>query len=111
MKIAKILDKYTYVIDGGTYDKVKKGQKCYIYIKGESIDDPDTGDSLGNLEIPKLYCTVTHVQDNISVIQSDNAPTKMFNYTIKLNYDYFDNILTDEMREIKIGDYVKVIND
>jgi hypothetical protein len=112
MKIIKILDKYTYIIDGGMFDGIKKGQKCYIYLIGEEISDPSTGKILGSLEVPKTYCSVTHVQDNISIIQSDDAPSPMLGFSsfaIKLNYDYFDQMLTTDMKKIKIGDNVKMV--
>ncbi|GBU28910.1 hypothetical protein R84B8_02472 [Treponema sp. R8-4-B8] len=111
MQIVKILDNYTYVINEGTMGRVKKGQKCYIYLLGEEIFDPSSGTVLGNLEIPKAYCTVTHAQDNLSIIQSDDAPSPFYGFKLKLQYDYFENKLTDEMKEIKIGDYVKIVND
>jgi len=111
MKIAKILDNYTYIINEGALGGIKKGQKCYIYIIGEEIIDPSTGAKLGNLEIPKAYCTVTHVQDNLSVIQSDDAPSAIYGFTLKLNYDYFERSLKDEIKKIKIGDNVKIVKD
>ena len=114
MKIAKILDNFTYVINKGALEGVKKGQKCYIYIIGEEIVDPNTGKNLGNLEIPKAYCTVTHVQDNMSVIQSDDAPSPFYGILglrINLKYDYFEKSMAEEMKIIKIGDFVNFVKD
>ena len=112
MKIVKILDKYTYVINDGTMGGIQKGQRCYIYIMGEEVIDPSTGESLGILEIPKVYCTVIHAQDKISTIQSDDAPTSYSNIpglTIKFKQDYFEKNITETMKEIKLGDFVKVV--
>jgi hypothetical protein len=112
MKIVKILDDYTYVINEGTFGGVKKGQKCYIYRTGEEIIDPSTKETLGYLEIPKAYCTVIHAQDHMSTIQSDDAPTPfngIMGLKIKLNYDYFEKSMSEEMKEIKIGDDVNIV--
>jgi transcription antitermination factor NusG len=113
MRIVKILDDYTYIINKGTFEGVIKGQKCYIYIIGEEIIDPNSGMNLGSLEIPKAYCTVTHVQDNMSIIQSDDAPSpySLSAFNIKLKYDYFERNLETEEKKIKIGDNVKIVKD
>ena len=115
MRVVKILDDYTYVIDAGadTDEKLKKGQTCYIYNIGEEIINPFTKESLGHLEIPKAYCTVIHVQENMSTIQSVDAPTPLsvlIGIRSKLtNYDYFEKSMSEEMKEIKIGDDVNIV--
>jgi hypothetical protein len=115
MKVVKILDQYTYVIDSGTSNGVKKGQKCYIFVYGENITDPKTNVILGRLEIPKTYCTVIHAQKSISTIQSDEASSSYSRFvgafTLKLNYNYFENSLTEETKKVKIGDEVNLVKE
>lgn len=114
MKIAKILDRYTYIINKGSIEGIKKGQKCYVFLIGDEISDPNSGKKLGYLEIPKAYCTVIHVQENMSVIQSDDAPSPIsgiMGFNLKLNYNYFDRNMTEDIRKIKIGDDVKLVID
>lgn len=114
MQIVEILDNFTYVINKGLLAGVRKGQKCYIYIIGKEIIDPNSGEKLGYLEIPKAYCTVTHAQDNMSVIQSDDAPSPLksiWGLNIKLGYDYFERNMTEDIKKIMIGDYVKIVYD
>lgn len=69
--VAKVLDEYTLVINRGSNDGVKKGQRFLIYdVSDEEIKDPATGESLGHLEIVKGIGKVTHVQDRLSTLVS-----------------------------------------
>ena len=53
-KVAKIIDEYKVVINAGSRQDVCEGQKYLIYaIDNNEIFDPDTGRSLGYLEIVK----------------------------------------------------------
>ena len=70
-KIAKVVDEYTLVINAGKNQGIKSGFKFLIYSIGEDIKDPDTEESLGNLEVIKGIGKVSHVQDNISTVKSD----------------------------------------
>ena len=70
-KVAKVIDEYTLVINAGKNQGIKSGFKFLIYSIGEDIKDPDTGESLGKLEVIKGTAKVSHVQDNISTVKSD----------------------------------------
>lgn len=69
-KIAKVLDDFRVVINVGSVDGVKLGQKFRIYKVGEEIVDPDTGEGLGQIEHIKGFGEVLHVQDRISTLQT-----------------------------------------
>ena len=71
-KVAKIIDEYKVVINAGSRQDVCEGQKYLIYaIDNNEIFDPDTGRSLGYLEIVKGTGIVTHVQEKIATLESD----------------------------------------
>lgn len=71
-KIAKIIDEYKVVINAGSNQGIKEYQRFLIYsLDGETIFDPDTGYSLGNLEVIKGTGIATFVHDNMSTIESD----------------------------------------
>jgi len=70
-KVIKIIDDYKLVINKGSKDGVKNLHKFIILEKGEELFDPDTSESLGYLEIPKLKMKVIHVQEKISILESD----------------------------------------
>lgn len=71
-KVIKILDEYTLVINKGDEDGVKIGDVCLIYkMDDEELVDPDTNEKLGFLEIVKGIGKVTHTQQKISTITSN----------------------------------------
>lgn len=74
-KIAKVQDKYRVIINKGRLDGVKPGMRFYVYDEGEEIVDPDTGKFIEKEEIVKGYLKTIHVQDNISILQSDEKET------------------------------------
>lgn len=67
-KIARILDEYNVVINVGRLHGVAEGMLFVIYSPGEAeIKDPDTGKSLGCLEVVKGYVRASHVQENLTL--------------------------------------------
>ena len=79
IKVAKVRDEYCLVINKGSNDGIKVGQRFLIYSLGEEIVDPDTQKSLGQLEIVKGTGKVTHLQPTMATIQSDmrTSPSKI----------------------------------
>jgi hypothetical protein len=78
IKVAKVRDEYCLVLNKGSNDNLKVGQRFLIYSIGEEIIDPDTQKSLGQLEIVKGTGKITHLQPTMSTIQSDmkTSPSK-----------------------------------
>jgi hypothetical protein len=71
--IAHVQDDYTVVINRGTDDGIKPGQRFLVYSEtNEEIQDPETGKSLGTLEIVKGTGIITHAQDRMATIKSDS---------------------------------------
>ena len=69
-KVAKILNEFQLVLSAGTKQGVKKGMVFVVYEVGEEIKDPESGESLGKLEIVKGEVEIYHVQDSICMAQS-----------------------------------------
>ena len=66
------IDGYTVAINRGARDGVQMGQRFCIYaVSDEPINDPNTGESLGQLEIVKGTGKVINVQERMSSIESD----------------------------------------
>ncbi len=78
IKVAKVIDDYTVVINKGRDNGIKEGQRVLIYAYDEEVIDPDTNISLGHLEIVKGTGRVTHVQNLIATVKSDmtSAPSR-----------------------------------
>jgi len=69
-KVIKIVDKYKVAINKGSIDGVLREDIFMIFEKGEELFDPDTKESLGNLEIPKLRMKVFNIQEKITLLES-----------------------------------------
>lgn len=71
IKVAQVLDEFTVVINRGTADGLREGQRVLIYTIGDDVMDPDTGESLGKLEVVKGTGKVRHLQDRMATVTSD----------------------------------------
>jgi hypothetical protein len=71
--VAGVLDDdYALVINRGERDGIKKGQRFLIYaVSPEEMRDPINGESLGQLEMVKGTGVVSHVQERMATITSD----------------------------------------
>lgn len=73
IKIAKIISTTELVINAGSKQNINVGDKFQIIDKvgSEPVMDPDTGKSLGTLDIIKGMVEVTAVYPNMSIVQSE----------------------------------------
>ncbi len=71
IKVAEIINRYKLVINKGSSSGIKKEQRFLVYKIGEEIFDPDTKESLGNLDIVRGTGRVVHLQDSMATIESD----------------------------------------
>jgi len=69
-KVVNVQDKYTVVINAGKEKDVKIGEKFLLVGLGETIIDPDTQETLEQLEIIRGKVVVTHVQNKIATVKS-----------------------------------------
>lgn len=69
--VAKIIDDYKVVINRGSNHGVNEGDRYLVYEISEEIIDPISGEPLGRLELAKGTGKVIHVQEKISIIESD----------------------------------------
>jgi len=78
-KVAKVIDGFRVVINKGGLDGVKIGDYYKIISCVGEITDPDGRGSLGKLEIPKGRGRIIHVQENMSLLESNTpeAPRKI----------------------------------
>jgi len=135
-KVIKIIDAYRLVINKGSEDGVKNNDRFIILEKGEELFDPDTNESLGFLEIPKLKMKIIHIQEKNSVLESDEInvsfeekikkirkePTKNFAALSVLEalYRYKEEEIVEKIphkkqvtineKNVKIGDVARKLN-
>ena len=116
-QIVNILDPYRLVMNRGERNRIQVGRRVLIYgISEEEIIDPNTGESLGYLEIVKGTGRVINVQDNMATIESDKKQTfrrKLDNsnpFSLSSPREKAEIIEFDEPKPFenpKIGDWVK----
>ncbi len=67
-RVAQILTSREVAINLGEDDGVKLGMYFDIlHEEGQDIEDPETGETLGNIDRPKVRVKVTHVQGRLSL--------------------------------------------
>lgn len=72
--VVKVIDDYSVVINRGSAHGVSKGDKYLVYyVEPDEIIDPESGESLGNLEVVRGTGTVVHVQEKIATLESNRV--------------------------------------
>lgn len=81
MRIAKIISTKQIVINAGQEDGIKKGDTLEIIDKfgSDPVIDPDTGESLGCLDISKGTVTVSQVYPHMAIAEAPYKTTNMYN--------------------------------
>ncbi|MCX7123553.1 MAG: hypothetical protein NTV32_07840 [Gammaproteobacteria bacterium] len=102
------------VINKGSLDGIREGQAFLVYVTGEEIFDPDTGKSLGTLEIVRGQGNASHVQETITTIRSRNRDS--YPSGVLFNLSLFDPFSNDKQagnlipfNNVQKGDLVKPI--
>lgn len=71
-KIVKIISDHEFIISAGLKQNVSKGDKFIIFDRhGEEIIDPDSGNSLGYLDVNKGKIVVRNVFENMSLASTE----------------------------------------
>ncbi len=114
-QVVKIISNTRLAINRGSEHKIRPNQKVLVYcLSDEEIKDPETGKSLGYLEIYKGTGKIIHIQEKMSIIESDRSQTKTTKNTPSLAFlgrgdeVYHDSYLLD-FEDPEIGDMVKPI--
>ena len=71
--VAAVIDDYTLVINRGSKDAVKVGDRFLVYAIGQEIQDPESHESLGRLELVRGIGRVTNVQQSMATIRSEKV--------------------------------------
>ncbi|MBB3568723.1 hypothetical protein [Rhizobium sp. BK491] len=74
-KVIKVIDDYDLVINRGSDHGIVLGSRFLVFSAGEQLNDPDTGEDLGILEIVRGKARVVHVQAKMSTLSSDEFAT------------------------------------
>lgn len=69
-KVIRIFDESALLINMGRADGLKVGERIFVIETGDEITDPDTGESLGRLEMVKAELVAGDVQERVSVLKT-----------------------------------------
>ncbi|MCT7517358.1 hypothetical protein [Aliarcobacter cryaerophilus] len=124
IKVIKIIDDNTLVINAGfKNNNIIDNYEFLVYELGEELFDPDTNESLGKLEIIKGTAKPIHIQENMTIIQSnkyniveDKKIVKKSNQGLLFSGTLIEEVIEPREKTIKpfdnpnIGDFVKILN-
>lgn len=72
VRVAHVIDDHSLVLNVGEFDGIENGQRFLIYgLSDDEIIDPQTGRSLGRLEIVRGTGYVSYIQKRMCIITSD----------------------------------------
>ena len=107
------------ILNRGSSDGIRMGQRFLIYRIGEEIMDPSSGESLGRLELVAGTGTVIHVQERMCTVRSDMAgkPTKKITSASSTLMRFAGERIIEELipagplrfDDPRVGDYAKPI--
>ena len=114
-KVIRVLSPTELVINLGSSHGVTEHSRLVVFALGAQINDPDSGESLGQLEIVKGKAEAKHVQEKMSTIQSIEKKTMRRDGTRQGMNDRFPIRLTEEVlvaapfEGAEVGDLVRVL--
>ncbi|GAA0196963.1 hypothetical protein ACFFQF_32570 [Haladaptatus pallidirubidus] len=75
-KVVKIISSKEIVINKGEDDGIEEDMEFIVFEIGDVIEDPDTGEALGNVEHVKARVKPKHIQNEITIMRSAEITTK-----------------------------------
>lgn len=106
-RVAHIIDVYTVVINRGSAHGVAVGDSYALFGHGAEVMDPESGNSLGRLEIGRGRGKVTHVQEQMATIRSSTTKeVSTPNYSLILGQQQTQRVLV-EFAKPQVGDYAR----
>lgn len=69
-RIIEVLDPSNVVVNRGSEHGIHTGQTVVVFAIGQELKDPETGESLGPLEIFRGRGTVIHAQPKVCTVRS-----------------------------------------
>jgi hypothetical protein len=122
-KIAKILSPTKVVLSAGAEHGVLEGMIFVIYELGDAVQDPETREPLGQLELHKARIKVSQVQERLSVattlprhVERNLIPTPSFRYTeteypaLPLDESVATAVVEERKLTVKVGDLARSLD-
>jgi|SRR5580704_4282578 hypothetical protein len=110
-RVVKIIDPFTLVINKGSRHGVTELNHLVLFTYGDDLDDPETGEPLGKLEIVKGRGKVKHLQETMTTIVSATVrrqrPSVVFIPIGGTEPDYPQVMV--EFDDPQVGDLVRIV--
>ena len=125
MRVAKVIDNETFILNKGSKDGIKAGDRFLVYALGDEIFDPETNENLGQLELIRGTGKVIHIQERMATVKSDmkSSPIKTIRKpkiggltgvaslvsALQTNYETEEYLpsVTVSFEDIEAGDFVR----
>ncbi|MCK4236689.1 MAG: hypothetical protein KAX38_06195 [Candidatus Krumholzibacteria bacterium] len=70
-KVIKIFDENSLLVNLGEKDGLKRGDRLVVIEKGGEVKDPDSNESLGEIELIKAELTAADVQEKLTILRTE----------------------------------------
>lgn len=125
-KVITIFSETSLLVNLGKKDGLKKGDRLVVIEKGEEMKDPESGESLGELELVKAELVAADVQEQMSMLRTESRGADTMSVPLS-TLMVRDSIKTDRDQEkmavapgeisgnpalspIKTGDVVRLVD-
>ena len=78
-KVLRIFDDTSLLVNIGSREGLKRGNIVVVIEKGGEITDPESGESLGELELIKAELVAVDVQEKISILKVEPEISQQVN--------------------------------
>lgn len=78
MKVVKIINEYKIVINAGAKNGIHEGDVFEVYVEGQEVVDPDTGENLGTLDYIKAKIVAKDIFPKMTICvnrETETTPT------------------------------------
>lgn len=72
-KVLRIFDERSLLVNIGSREGLKRGDSVVVIERGGEVKDPESGESLGDLELVKARLTAVDVQEKMSVLETERV--------------------------------------
>ena len=72
-RIIRVFDETSILINLGNREGVKQGDRFVVIEKAGEVTDPDSGESLGELELVKAELSAADVQERMSILKTETV--------------------------------------
>lgn len=111
-KVATIVDEYSFIANIGKEDGVEENHRYIVYTLSDEIEDPDSGEVLGQIEYKKAIVKPAEIKEKMTVMESAERSQSILQtqlspmtgsqkkLTKNADFDFADD-------EVKKGDLIK----